>query len=598
MLQSEEILEALEQVLSHESFASSPKSSAFLEFIVKETLKGNSDSINEISIAQDLYGKGAEYDTTDNSLVRVSARRVRNKLKLYYAEIDHTSVIITIPNGRYVPKFKRREAFGSNTQSESNIQPKLGADTQRPKFHSRTSALFLVACSILIIYLGFVFSQFLSGSHTIIADQIHASHASGEVIEDIHFASQYPRIAITPFSNQTKQTEYDFLEKALQWKIAEDLSRFQMVRPTVYQDSIETLLNEETSEYDYAIDSMILSVEPEIDIFVKLIELETKSVVFENRIKKSLSTFEYQQELMHTIVELGGRFVSELSQDRLDIISKQIQAGALSNENMRTFECAMLSRDTIAYPDPIAFREAYLCLEGLLKNDPDNAILLSSFGNLIMMGALAEEPVFEARKINPDINAQQGLVMMLKAVELLPFSAETHEALSSGYILLGDRKAGLKHAELAYYANPGSPNIILQLSRILAGEGEWDRSFNLMQMAVNLDPNLEIYYQRIAFLRALMESRDDEMERIAQDLTEDKYRYDYIYSFLASVANEDYNRRDDLYEMMVSSASREGNEKRIIDLVSQFGNYETQNRVRELFVRGGVMKPIKAASFQ
>src|SRR5215831_12332346 len=75
----------LDRILASELFTRSERLSAFLKFIVDETLAGRAGSLKEQVIAVEVYGKGADFITAEDPIVRVDARRLRDKLREYYA---------------------------------------------------------------------------------------------------------------------------------------------------------------------------------------------------------------------------------------------------------------------------------------------------------------------------------------------------------------------------------------------------------------------------------------------------------------------------------------------------------------------------------
>ena len=75
--------EALDVILAHKIFAASPKAQDFLRYIVTEALAGHADKITGVTIAQDVFEKDANFDSLQDSVVRVTARRVRYICLLY-----------------------------------------------------------------------------------------------------------------------------------------------------------------------------------------------------------------------------------------------------------------------------------------------------------------------------------------------------------------------------------------------------------------------------------------------------------------------------------------------------------------------------------
>jgi Tol biopolymer transport system component len=98
----------LERILASETFSRSERMSAFLRFVVERTLEGV--KLKEQVLASELYGRGAGFDTAADAVVRVDARRLRDKLREYYAEFPQEPVIVSLPKGGYVPAFERNAA--------------------------------------------------------------------------------------------------------------------------------------------------------------------------------------------------------------------------------------------------------------------------------------------------------------------------------------------------------------------------------------------------------------------------------------------------------------------------------------------------------
>jgi Tol biopolymer transport system component len=97
---------ALARILASDVFSRSDRLSAFLRFVVEQTLDGHGDTLKEQVLANELYGKGADFSTAADPIVRVDARRLRDKLREYYASNPHDPVVISVPKGSYTPFFE------------------------------------------------------------------------------------------------------------------------------------------------------------------------------------------------------------------------------------------------------------------------------------------------------------------------------------------------------------------------------------------------------------------------------------------------------------------------------------------------------------
>jgi hypothetical protein len=104
-LQLEEEKQEVERVLKvvlHRS----PHLSVLFRYICDQYFAGKSSDLKEYSIAVEAFGKPPSFDPSQDSIVRVEALRLRQKLSRYYCQAGAISTVqISIPAGGYVPRF-------------------------------------------------------------------------------------------------------------------------------------------------------------------------------------------------------------------------------------------------------------------------------------------------------------------------------------------------------------------------------------------------------------------------------------------------------------------------------------------------------------
>jgi hypothetical protein len=94
----------LERVVASQVFSASARSVQFLRFCVEQSLKGNYDQIKETTLGIEVFGRCPGYDPKVDPIVRVHAKRLRERLEVYYAvEGARDPIRICIPKGSYVP---------------------------------------------------------------------------------------------------------------------------------------------------------------------------------------------------------------------------------------------------------------------------------------------------------------------------------------------------------------------------------------------------------------------------------------------------------------------------------------------------------------
>lgn len=103
-----EIRAQLERIFASDVFANVDRLRRFLQFIVDETLKGKGGNLKEFLVGVEVFDKSAHFDPRTDPIVRVQARRLRERLAQYYASQGRKdSVVIELPKGSYKPVFQR-----------------------------------------------------------------------------------------------------------------------------------------------------------------------------------------------------------------------------------------------------------------------------------------------------------------------------------------------------------------------------------------------------------------------------------------------------------------------------------------------------------
>lgn len=95
----------LSRLLMVKKFSGAPQMSAFLYYIVTQTLEGNGDRIKAYTVGVDALGKPHTFDAQSDPSVRVLALRLRKTLAAIYESDATCHVQISLKVGTYVPEF-------------------------------------------------------------------------------------------------------------------------------------------------------------------------------------------------------------------------------------------------------------------------------------------------------------------------------------------------------------------------------------------------------------------------------------------------------------------------------------------------------------
>jgi len=114
----------LERVLGSRNLWHAPLQSKLLRYICEEFFAGRSARLKEYTLATEVFGRGADFDQSEDAIVRVEAHRLRRNLKEYYEGVGATNPVrIVLEPGHYVPKFV----------TWTQTSPAASADTAHPQ---------------------------------------------------------------------------------------------------------------------------------------------------------------------------------------------------------------------------------------------------------------------------------------------------------------------------------------------------------------------------------------------------------------------------------------------------------------------------------
>jgi adenylate cyclase len=109
-----DILDGLGRILASGDFDASPRSRAFLRFVVEETLEGRQQALTQAAIAVGVFGRREDFDPTVDPIVRIQAGRLRRSLERYYLLGGASDPVrIDLPRGTYIPVLRWADRPGA-----------------------------------------------------------------------------------------------------------------------------------------------------------------------------------------------------------------------------------------------------------------------------------------------------------------------------------------------------------------------------------------------------------------------------------------------------------------------------------------------------
>lgn len=115
----------LEKIVNSEIFRDKELYTTLLRYLVSAAFEGIAPK--EVTVAQDVFHKGKDFNTSEDATVRVHMHNLRHKLEQYYqTEGSSDALRIHIPKGHYkVEYIKKSDATSTRKRDEINIPPIL-----------------------------------------------------------------------------------------------------------------------------------------------------------------------------------------------------------------------------------------------------------------------------------------------------------------------------------------------------------------------------------------------------------------------------------------------------------------------------------------
>jgi hypothetical protein len=124
----EDIRAQVERLVRSKAFETSEVHRKLLQYLAEKSISGEDDRLKEYTIGLEAFGKPSTYDPKHDSIVRLQASRLRQKLSTYYQiEANGDPLLISLPKGAFKLSFEPRV----ETRLEPRLEPAV--DLTEPK---------------------------------------------------------------------------------------------------------------------------------------------------------------------------------------------------------------------------------------------------------------------------------------------------------------------------------------------------------------------------------------------------------------------------------------------------------------------------------
>jgi len=167
----EEKVEQLGRLLESRALHGAENLRSFLQYIAYRAIEHQEGQLKEYTIATDVFGRTKDFDSRTDSVVRVQAKRLREKLKDYYdTEGKSDRVLIDLPKGHYnvvfsytAPKPAETTDRDSEITGEDGPRPPQPAEQAQPAQTGRGKiarmAPFVVSAALMVAVVALAFSN-------------------------------------------------------------------------------------------------------------------------------------------------------------------------------------------------------------------------------------------------------------------------------------------------------------------------------------------------------------------------------------------------------------------------------------------------------
>ena len=170
-----------------------------------------------------------------------------------------------------------------------------------------------------------------------------------------------------------------------------DLYAFDLFKVANADAQPSDIISDENSSYSYIITGSLISLQPELKVFTKLIDVKTGEVITEKQFTNTEKQYDYFASIAKISAELATAFASHrgiIMQENMDKIEKRMEMNTLEGNNLTAFECFSLFEQVYLKQSASIYNKAWDCVHnfkldlkkaGMEFPKPSSVFLSSSF---------------------------------------------------------------------------------------------------------------------------------------------------------------------------------------------------------------------------
>lgn len=448
-------------IVCSRQFRNAPRLCRFLEYVVHQTLSGNTDALKGYTIGLEVFDKDQDFDPQTDTIVRVQARALRQKLEQYYIQDGANDALrIVIKKGGYEPEFH----FSSEGER----------DTAKK-------------------------------------DQIENLDVSG-----LRSAAK-PSILVLPFEAIGPPQECDFYDVGLTDGIISGLSRFRDLsvfsRATAERAKLDRMSTDailKRFHADFVLEGSFRFGNGTVETKIRLIETASGQVILSDNIvvEKDVDDFyATQDEIVAQITARIGIESGPIGQFAEQALRSK------SPTKWETYAWIALSQQNRHHPDPVKRTEVEAGLRRALRADPSSAE-----GHAALSLVEIERYVQMTSDCGDLKRIDRAMKHARLAVEYDPRSAMAYQALAEVYFHRHDFVEFRACVRRAVQLNPGHSDMLAIFAINFVLRAEWDEAIPLLDRVFKLNPLQPSWYHMPRAIHLMMTcDANDAIAEITRD---------------------------------------------------------------------------------
>lgn len=433
----------LEQILQSPQFRDAGRLGPFLRHLVERNLAGDDSSLKESLLGTEFFQRGSDYDPRTDPVVRVEARRLRQRLEDYYGGTGAGSAVrVTLPKGGYVPVF----------ETLSDEREKTGRP-DRVRF-----VIFAAVAAAAALVGWWIFSR---------------SHPT-EVV------AQAPTVVVLPLANVGANPENDYFADGLTEEIIDRLSKLSGIRvvargvtASLKGKGLDLRESAQRVQADLAIEGSVRRQEDRLRVTARLVDAGGGSTLWSQTYERNLKdVFAIQDEIAQSVA----------SALRLRVAGA-VPLPSRYTSNLAAYTAYLKGRHQFNRYSESGMRRAIEYFNEALKAQPDYAPAVAQLSHTYALLAYYDA-------LPPEVPKSETKRLAERAIQLDPSLAEAHAAL--GMVLaFQDWQWDAAEAEMkkAQEVDPGSPfGYGSYGAAVLLPQGRFDEARMALKQAIEMDP--------------------------------------------------------------------------------------------------------------